>query len=818
MLDRLLDRPFVHVARRELRGFFDQPTAYVLAVAFLGLGLYLAFRALYAMEQATLRPFFDLLPWLLVVFVPAVAMKSLAEERRGRTLEWLLAQPLREIDIVAGKFLGAWLFVMITLAGTLPTAIGVLASSDADPGIMAAQYVGAALLTAQMAAIGVWASSMTRNQITAFILGAFVCFALVLIGTPIVQIGLPRLLGGWAAQLSVMSHFENVARGVIDLRDLLYFGSTCALFLLLGLAALSRERLGARSGAFQRLRLGAGVIALAVLVLNLLGGHVRGRLDLTRDNLFTLSEGSRQILGELDDIVNLTVFISDNLPQEVQATERDVRDLVADLRGASNGMLNTAEVNPDDGDEEAEQASSLGIMPIEFNVIRDDGLQVQRGYFGLALTYADAQEVIPVLDRTDDLEFRLVSAIAAMTQTERPTLAFMSGFEAKQSFEYRAFRESLGDRYEVSTVDLTADSMGAQPQVPDSVDVLVVAAPSQPLSPGAARAVADYLEGGGAAFLLMERHALNPQSPMSMPVTTGLEGLLADRGVESSGELAFDLVSSQSVQVPRGFFNVIRPYPLWPVAFAGGDHASIRDLANVTFGWAAPFSWGDDNVAVAPLWVTTEGGGTQAAGAMIDPSMDIAVSEDELGVQTLAVAIDPGLAEEGPPQRDAEEDDGGDAGEGPGSADAADGDGEGDEGQDAAAVEAEAGDEGQADGDDAAAAEDAGPPMPWPFPGGRIVAVGDADFLEDRFVQASPQNATFAANAVDWLAQDEALIGIRSKDRTPPALVFESDAGRNALKWGSLAGVPLLFVLVGFLRVNGRAARARRRWDEEGVE
>ena len=93
------------IARRELRSFFDQPTAYVLAVAFLGLGLYLSFRQLYAMQRATLRPFFDLLPWLLMIFIPAIAMRTIAEERRSRTLEWLIAQPLSEIEVVLGKFL-----------------------------------------------------------------------------------------------------------------------------------------------------------------------------------------------------------------------------------------------------------------------------------------------------------------------------------------------------------------------------------------------------------------------------------------------------------------------------------------------------------------------------------------------------------------------------------------------------------------------------------------------------------------------------------------------------------------------------------------
>lgn len=748
------------VARKELRSFFDQPIAYVLAVAFLGLGLYMAFRSLYAVSAATLRPFFDLLPWLLVVFVPAVAMRSLAEERRGRTLEWLLAQPLTETEIVLGKFLGSWLFILITFAGTLPMAVGVLMASEADPGIMVAQYVGASLLAAQMLSVGIWASSMTRNQITAFIAGAFTCFMLVLIGTPIVQIGLPRLIGGWAVQLSVLSHFENVARGVIDLRDLLYFVSTCGLFLLLAVAALGHERLSRQSEAFRRLRLGTGVIALGVLVLNLLGGHVRGRLDLTRGDLFTLSEGSREILGNLDDVVNLSFFVSDDLPQEIQLTERDVRDLIADLENASNDMLAVSVVNPDDGEDAADEASSLGIAPIEFNVLRDDELQVRRGYFGLAVTYADEQETIPVIDRADDLEFRLVSAIANMTMDERPTLAFMSGFEAKDPFYYRSFRESIGDRYGVTTVDIQNDSTGAL--TPDSIDVLVVAAPAQPVSPDVADAIDGYLQGGGAALLLLERHGMNPQAPTSMPIFTGLEDLLAARGVEASGDLVVDLASAERVSMRQGIFNVIRPYPLWPVAFRGDDHATNRDLENVSFGWAAPFTWEEGDPAVTALWNTTEGGARRPPGGLIAPGMDLGVTEDDLGIHTFAVAVD-----------------------------------------------AEAPVQAEDDGDEADANESTDP-----IPGGRIIAVGDGDFLEDRFVQSNSQNLVFAANAVDWLAQDEALIGIRSKDRTPPTLAFESEAGKNALKWGSLIGVPVLFMLFGFLRVNGRTTRAERRWNE----
>ena len=740
------------IARRELRSFFDQPTAYVLAVAFLGLGLYLSFRSLYAIQRATLRPFFDLLPWLLVVFIPAVAMRTLAEERRSRTLEWLIAQPLGETEVVLGKFLGSWVFVLITLAGTLPMAFGILLVSDADAGIIFAQYVGAALLAAQMIAIGIWASAITRNQITAFILGAFTCFVLVLIGTPLVQMGLPRLIGGWALQLSVISHFENVARGVIDLRDLLYFASTCGLFLLLAVAGLGRERLSHKGEAFRRLRIGTAVIAAGVLVLNLLGGNVRGRLDLTGDNLYTLSDGSREILGDLDDIVSMTLFLSDDLPQEIQVIERDVRDLVADLEGASNGMLSIREINPDDSDEAAEEASSMGIRPIEFNVIGDDEFQVKRGYFGLALTYADEQEIIPVIDRADDLEFRLVSVIASMTTEERPRLAFMTGFEAKEPFYYRNFRQALANRYDVTSVDIENDSTGAFSI--DSVDVLVVAAPTTPVSPMVAEAIDGYLNAGGAALLLVERHAFNPQSPTAIPVTSGLEGMLAARGVKSTGELLFDAASAETVSMRQGIFNVFRPYPLWPISLPGDNHATNRSLNNVNFAWASPLTWQEDDPSVTPLWITTESGGTNPAGSPIQPGMEFAGAQSEPGVYTYAVAVDPALAAEGEEEEDT-------------------------------------------------AAE---------RPGGRLIVVGDGDFLEDRFVQQNPQNLSFAANAVDWLVQDEALISIRSKDRTPPALVFESDSGRGALKWTSLIGVPALFILLGFARVTGRTKRAERRW------
>jgi len=738
------------LAKAELRGYFDHPTAYLLSVAFLALSLFLTFRTLYASGSASLRPFFDLLPILFAIFIPAATMRSLAEERRSGTLEWLNANPIQELELVAGKFLGDWLFVLVALAGSLPLAVSLLLVSDADAGILVAQYLGSALLAAQLVALGLWASSMTRNQISAFIVAAGLSFLLFLIGIPVVQIGLPPFLSGALARLSLVSHFQNVARGVVDLRDVLYFLSTGALFLSLALVVLVRNRLSHGRPDYRRLRTGTGLAILLVLVLNLLGGHIRGRLDLTRDNLFTLAPGTREILGNLDDLVTVKLFASDQLPPELQLQLRDVRDLLSDLRKASNGNLMVEELNPDNDESVAEEAASLGIYPVEFNVLRDDEFQIKRGYYGLAVLYAGEQEVIPVIQRTDDLEFRLASSIHGMTSQERPGVAFLQGFGAKGGYELPELRANLAERYTVRTLPMTPDS--TPPIGLDSTRVVILAGPTETLDSVSLGRIQAYLDAGGSALLLLEPVYLEPQNFQAIPVYSGLEPLLERAGLGFNSSLVADLASSEQVSLgQRGFFNVITSYPLWPIVRPAGDHITTRSLTALSLSYAGALEIGD-SAAVTPLWETTEAGVLRGPGLPIYPDQDWTVPPDEMGVRVVAVAVDPG-----------------------------------------------------AEGDNEAAESSRE---------GRMIVVGDASFLDSDFIGANQQNLLFAANAVDWLAQDESLIRIRSKNRTPPALTFTSDWSRNAMKWGNLAGVPLLFVLFGVIRVTGRKRRAEARWKE----
>src|SRR5205807_4097812 len=154
------------VARRELKALFDHPTAYILLVVFTSVNGFLFFREVDMYGVASLRPMLDLLPWLLLFLAPAVTMRAHAEDARSGTLEVVLAQPVTELELVLGKYVGAVLFLVIALGLTLPIPLGLALGAPLQAGVVVAQYVGSALLAAGIAGVGLWASSVSRHQVT----------------------------------------------------------------------------------------------------------------------------------------------------------------------------------------------------------------------------------------------------------------------------------------------------------------------------------------------------------------------------------------------------------------------------------------------------------------------------------------------------------------------------------------------------------------------------------------------------------------------------------------------------------------------------
>jgi ABC-2 type transport system permease protein len=236
------------IFRRELGGYFATPVAYVFIVIFLVLSGILTFRIgqLLDLGQASLEPFFAFHPWLYLFLIPALTMRLWAEERRSGTIEVLLTLPISKSEAVLGKFLAAWAFTAIALALTFPLWITVNYLGDPDNGVILASYVGSLLMAGGYLAIGACLSALTRNQVIAFVVAVAVCFVFVIAGHPAVT-GAVR---GWApslvvegiASLGFMTHFDAITKGVIDVRDLVFFLSMIAFWLFANVVALDARK------------------------------------------------------------------------------------------------------------------------------------------------------------------------------------------------------------------------------------------------------------------------------------------------------------------------------------------------------------------------------------------------------------------------------------------------------------------------------------------------------------------------------------------------------------------------------------------------
>ena len=225
------------IFRRELKGYFATPLAYVFIFFFLLLAAVFTFQlgGLFQRGQADLQPFFRWHPWLYLVLIPAVSMRIWAEERNSGSIELLLTLPVTLWQAVLGKFLAAWCFAGIALAFTFPVWITVNYLGSPDNGAIVAAYFGSFLMAGGFLAIGTCLSAATRNQVIAFVTAAFLGLIILLAGFPLVldfvRGVLPQALVDAIASLSFFTHFEAISKGVVDLRDLVYFAALIGFWL-----------------------------------------------------------------------------------------------------------------------------------------------------------------------------------------------------------------------------------------------------------------------------------------------------------------------------------------------------------------------------------------------------------------------------------------------------------------------------------------------------------------------------------------------------------------------------------------------------------
>ncbi len=730
------------IIKKEWKAFVDHPTAYILLVVFLVINFFFFFRSVFLSGEASLRPLFDLLPWLLMFFIPAVTMCTIAEEQKEGTLELLLTQPLKLWEIIAAKIIGAWLFVSTAMILTLPAVYGISRGGSLDWGVVFGQYLGALFMAAGLVAVGVFASSITKNQVLSFIVGMGLSFFLVIAGFPVVTLSLPYPLNIAFQNLSVLTHFQNMARGVMDMRDLVYFVSLIAAFAAVTYVVVERKRIHRALPSYRRLQTGVVTLVAIALVVNLLGGFIPGRLDFTEQKLYTLTASTKRLVNNLDDVVTVTLYASEKLPPQVSLVARDVQDILRDYENVSNGKVSVIKKFPDASDEAAQEAQVAGVPPIRFNVIEEDAFQVRQGYLGLTVEYLDEREVMPFIQQTGDLEYQLTRLMHRLTSDEQDKIVFLQGHGEKDlTQELGGLQQELSAQYNVEPLTFS-ESVSS---VPEDASVLVVAGGTSPLPETEMEALRSYMYGGGNIFLAVSPIMIEQTSFQAFPNQTNILALAQAIGVSINNNLVMDYRSNESVSFGGGFLPFVLPYPLWPRALAAEDVAFLGNIQSAVFPWTGSLTLAPSTEErnVAPIFATSPYAGMQTGETFVlDPQQLPVLAQNELQELPLAAYAEGVLL--------------------------------------------------------AGGAES------------RAVVVGSADFLTGQFTQQDAEGRAFILNALDWLAADEALAGLRARDTAQRVLLFDSEKQKNAVKFGNVVGVPMIVALVGAAHIYRRRKKSRQ--------
>lgn len=235
-------RTIAALTGKEFRSYFHSPIAYIYLVVFIAFTSWFFFRGFFVMNTATMRGFFSLMPWTFLFLIPAVTMRLWAEEQKLGTMEVLMTWPVREHEAVLGKYFAGLGLLLVSLLLTLPLTATVFLVGGPDPGPILAGYLGLVFMGGAYLAIGLFASSLTENQIVAFIFGVIMSFALFIVGEDFIIVAAPGWIAPILSFLGLGAHFSSIGRGVIDSRDVIYYLSVIFFFLYLNVRRIESRK------------------------------------------------------------------------------------------------------------------------------------------------------------------------------------------------------------------------------------------------------------------------------------------------------------------------------------------------------------------------------------------------------------------------------------------------------------------------------------------------------------------------------------------------------------------------------------------------
>ena len=654
--------------KKELSGFFSSLIGYLTIAVFLvltGLMLWVLKSDFNILDYgyASLDGLFLIGPFLYLFLIPAITMRSLAEERRAGTIEMLMTRPLSDWTIVWAKFLAAWTLVFISLLPTLVAYFSVVALGDPvgniDTGSVVGSYIGLLLLGGAFVAIGLFCSSLTQNQIVSFILAAVVSAAAYLGFESLHNMG---ILGGadlFVKRLGMMDHYQSISRGVVDTRDVLYYLSVMALFLMATRLVLqSRKWRGwsKRKNLRRSHWLEMGATLLIVVFLNIIGQYLYGRLDLTSERRYTLSKSTKDLLRELDEPVLFRVYLEGDFPADFKRLQTETKEMLNQLR-AYNHNIEYEFVNPNSFTDREEQQvfyqklASKGIQPTQISTGDGASLTTQILIPAADVYYAGRETSVQLLqsqkyvsqatllnNSIQNLEYTLSSAIRQLARGRKPQIAFLQGHGELTGGVLYDIQRTLQETYslEYVTIDGKIQSLTAHRlQEGDSTynaynlyDLLIVAKPTQPFSEQDLYIIDQFVMYGGKVLWLVDAldadlDSLSERGQfMATRLPLGLDEMLFNYGVRINPDVLMDM-RCRPIPIQVGMVGEkpqfqFRPWYYFPELVPLSEHPIVRNLDLIKTDFPSSIDLIDNDIRKTVLLTTSEYTRVKNAPAMID--------------------------------------------------------------------------------------------------------------------------------------------------------------------------------------------------------
>ncbi len=610
------------IIKKEFNSFFASPIAYLVIGVFLlinGLYLWVFKDDLNILNTgfADLNNFFYLAPWVFLFLIPAITMKSFADEFSNGTIEILKTKPLTDWQIVLGKFWASLLLVVIAL---LPTLIYVYSVyqlgnpiGNLDFGSTISSYIGLLFLAATYTSIGLFTSTLSKNQIVAFIVSVFITFFLFY-GFDAVA----NFFGNNSytiQQFGIFEHFKSISRGVIDSKDVIYFVSLSTFFLWLTKQQLHNDKNNKHIGYFF----------FGLLLINVLGNHFYKRLDITQDQRYTISKTTATILDSIENQLLIKVYLEGDFPSEFKRLQIETKQYLEELR-AQNKQIIIQFINPD---SYRKQLIKKGMLPSKLTVEEGGKLSEAIIFPWAEINYKNKTEIVSLLPNTtsaqenqlqkaiENLEFGFSNAIHNISKKQKQKVAVLSGNGELKDIYLYSFLSKIGEKYHLAK--FTLDSVATNPQKTlqdlTSFDLAIIAKPTLKFSDKEKLVLDQFISNGGKTLWMIDKiqadqdSLLNNGKMLAYPRDLNLTDLLFSYGVRINATLVKDLYAAK-IPVATGkvgnqtqFKNLDWFY--YPLVIGNPNHSITKNSLPVRLQFANQIDTLKNNIKKTPLLISS---------------------------------------------------------------------------------------------------------------------------------------------------------------------------------------------------------------------